>query len=256
MEEKEVDVMNDKTITNLKNNRLPIASQGFKEIENQIDGLYLLEDFLTEKEEEELMLEIDACNNWETRLKRRVMHFGQRFDYFTRKIDETNLFESSSSSSFPSFLLRIVEKMQNNNHIKLETIPNQCTINEYLIGQGIAPHVDTHSPFHNQIISISLGSGTTMVLKNVLNEQLVYHLYIPARSLLLLSNEARFGYSHGIPSRKSDYIQQQTVIRSKRVSLTFRTVKENPFCNCEYFNACDYQNVASLKPVLRIPPLR
>jgi alkylated DNA repair protein alkB family protein 8 len=37
--------------------------------------------------------------------------------------------------------------------------PNQVTVNEYIPGQGISPHVDTHTPFGEFIFSLSLGAG-------------------------------------------------------------------------------------------------
>jgi hypothetical protein len=40
--------------------------------------------------------------------------------------------------------------------------PDQCTVNEYLPGQGIAPHVDTHAAFDDAILSLSMGSGIVM----------------------------------------------------------------------------------------------
>lgn len=44
------------------------------------------------------------------------------------------------------------------------------------------------------------------------------------RSLLVLSGEARFNWTHGIPARKSDVIDGKKIARGRRVSLTFRTV--------------------------------
>lgn len=43
---------------------------------------------------------------------------------------------------------------------------DQLTINDYLPGQGIPPHVDTHSPFQELFASLSLKSGITMTFKN------------------------------------------------------------------------------------------
>lgn len=42
---------------------------------------------------------------------------------------------------------------------------DQLTINDYLPGQGIPPHVDTHSPFQEIFASLSLKSGVTMHFK-------------------------------------------------------------------------------------------
>jgi len=43
---------------------------------------------------------------------------------------------------------------------------DQLTLNDYLPGQGIPPHVDTHSPFEEIFVSLSLKSGATMHFKN------------------------------------------------------------------------------------------
>lgn len=45
-------------------------------------------------------------------------------------------------------------------------------------------------------------------------------IYLEPRSLLILKDDARYKWKHGITSRKSD----NGVKRQKRVSLTFRKV--------------------------------
>jgi len=42
---------------------------------------------------------------------------------------------------------------------------DQLTLNDYLPGQGIPPHVDTHSPFEEVFASLGLKSGVTMHFK-------------------------------------------------------------------------------------------
>jgi alkylated DNA repair dioxygenase AlkB len=39
---------------------------------------------------------------------------------------------------------------------------DQLTVNDYMPGQGIPPHVDTHSPFEEIFVSLSLMSGVSM----------------------------------------------------------------------------------------------
>ena len=41
---------------------------------------------------------------------------------------------------------------------------NQVTVNEYIPGIGIGPHIDTESAFADGILSITLKSGYTMEL--------------------------------------------------------------------------------------------
>lgn len=58
-------------------------------------------------------------------------------------------------------------------------------------------------------------TGTARVRKCVL---------LPRRSLLVISGEARYHWSHGIAPRKQDQVMGQLVPRGRRVSLTFRHV--------------------------------
>jgi alkylated DNA repair dioxygenase AlkB len=52
----------------------------------------------------------------------------------------------------------------------------------------------------------------------------VIPVLLEPRSLVVLKGEARYGWMHGIPARKSDDVEGRTLKRSRRVSLTFRKV--------------------------------
>ena len=45
-------------------------------------------------------------------------------------------------------------------------------------------------------------------------------------SLVVMQGEARYGWKHSIPPRKTDVYQGQRIERGRRVSLTFRKVME------------------------------
>ncbi len=96
-------------------------------------------------------------------------------------------------------------------------------INEYEPGQGIAPHIDCQPCFTGTIISLSLGSACVMDLmhKETREEK---QLLLEPRSLLLMKEEARYKWTHGIAKRKSDRYEGRTITRRRRVSLTFRKV--------------------------------
>ena len=49
-------------------------------------------------------------------------------------------------------------------------------------------------------------------------------LLLECGSLLVLAGASRYNWKHGIPARKSDKLGGQSLWRSRRVSLTFRTV--------------------------------
>jgi len=63
------------------------------------------------------------------------------------------------------------------------------TVNEYTAGVGLAPHVDTHSAFAGPILSLSLAGHTVMEFRHGTDKRA---LYLPRRSLLVMSRDARY----------------------------------------------------------------
>jgi len=101
---------------------------------------------------------------------------------------------------------------------------NQLTVNHYKPGQGIGSHVDTPSAFGDGLISISLNSGIVMEFRKVNSDSPLKKLvYLPRRSLVLMTGPARYDWEHYIVTRKSDTHQQTVLTRELRVSLTLRT---------------------------------
>ena len=53
-------------------------------------------------------------------------------------------------------------------------------------------------------------------------------VFVPARSLWVITGEARYQWQHSIASRLTDVIEGEKRVRSRRVSITFRTAKDQP----------------------------
>ncbi|CAI5967633.1 unnamed protein product [Closterium sp. NIES-65] len=71
-------------------------------------------------------------------------------------------------------------------------------------------------------------------------------LFLPPRSLLVLTGEARYAWSHYIPNHKIDHINGQVFPRApRRVSYTFRRVRFGP-CGCAYPEFCDAPRMESV----------
>ncbi|KAJ6944814.1 hypothetical protein NC652_009993 [Populus alba x Populus x berolinensis] len=121
-------------------------------------------------------------------------------------------------------------------------------VNEYPPGVGLSPHIDTHSAFEGLIFSLSLAGPCIMEFRRYLDGSWVpdaassaytkvenvdncsnlvrRSLYLPPRSILLLSGEARYAWQHYIPHHKIDMVNQSVIRRgARRVSFTFRKVK-------------------------------
>lgn len=96
----------------------------------------------------------------------------------------------------------------------------QLIINHYTPGQGITPHIDLKTRFGDGIILCSLQSGIAMDFTRAEGEEREpkkrkfgaepvsdqYSLWLPPRSVLILSGEARWRWKHGISARHSDYV--------------------------------------------------
>ncbi len=172
-----------------------------------IPGLTYIPDFVTQDEEIALITEIDM-QPWLTDLKRRVQHYGYKYDYKARAV--TN---NAYLGPLPDWIKPIVQK--------LPFMPDQAIVNEYHPGQGISAHVDCVPCFDDMIASLSLGAGAIMQFAKGDKKQ---EFYLKPRSLILLSGEARYKWTHAIPARKSDVINGLKMERDRRISLTFRTI--------------------------------
>lgn len=103
--------------------------------------------------------------------------------------------------------------------------PDQLLVNEYTPGQGIASHIDHEKHFGDVVCSLSLGSACVMDFQSKADSEQV-HMLLPVRGLLALRDDARYQWKHGITKRKSDKLDDGTVLkRGTRISLTFRTMK-------------------------------
>ncbi|KAJ8561279.1 hypothetical protein K7X08_027469 [Anisodus acutangulus] len=227
--------------------------------ELDIPGLYLIKDFINAKEEEELLAAVDT-RPWQKLAKRRVQHYGYEFHYNTRNVN-TNQY----LGELPSFLSPILEKMSLFEKLGYTgtVLLDQLTVNEYPPGVGLSPHIDTHSAFEGLIFSLSLAgpcimefrkystgvwptSADTLSDEEALNSDksskfLRRAIYLPPRSILLLSREARYAWHHYIPHHKIDVVKDARIRRaSRRVSFTLRKVRKGP-CECEFPQYCDSQ---------------
>lgn len=128
--------------------------------------------------------------------------------------------------------------------------------------QGITPHIDLPGRYSTPIVSISLLSGISFLLRRPLDSKEQHELWVPERSVLVLDGEARWDWEHGIQAghlislflslfghiaqqrvcadgtpclaqaRALDVVedasgdQDRRIFRGTRVSVTFRWMKE------------------------------
>lgn len=243
-----------------------------------IPGIFLIHDFVSEQEEHELLAAVDE-RPWQGLMKRRVQHYGYEFMYKTRNVDTKQYL--GQLPVFLLQLLNRMALLPEVNQAENSLPFDQLTVNEYPAGVGLSPHIDTHSAFQGCILSLSLAGPCVMEFRRYTNEAWSSQkmdigfargrlnndisgmkgtagkqqqgskqrpqferkaIFLPSRSLLVLSEEARYAWHHYIPHHKVDIINGERICRSsRRVSFTFRKVRFGP-CNCRFQQYCDSQS--------------
>lgn len=160
--------------------------------------------------------------------------------YFTSpSVNQIMLFglASSSSSCLPSFLRKLLDELK---RLLQPLLPpevhqllfrsdgaRQAIINMYEPGEGITPHVDLLRRFGDGIIGVSLGGSCVMRFREAVdtgNPETTHDLFLPARSVIVLTGDARYKWTHGIEARSYDRVEGESdfVERDLRINVTFR----------------------------------
>ena len=181
----------------------------------EISGLHYVATYL-DRDEQSHLLEVIDQQPWNTELRRRVQHYGYRYDYKKRSVTESDYL-----GPLPRWLVALAEHMQRAGW--LDTLPDQVIINEYQPGQGIASHVDCIPCFGDTIVSLSLGSPCVMMFSSLITAMQT-EIFVEPGSLIVMQGEARHRWRHGIPARKNDMFEGRVSKRGRRVSVTFRQV--------------------------------
>eukprot|EP01064_Diplonema_japonicum_P004140 TRINITY_DN12716_c0_g1_i1.p1 TRINITY_DN12716_c0_g1~~TRINITY_DN12716_c0_g1_i1.p1 ORF type:complete len:318 (+),score=92.67 TRINITY_DN12716_c0_g1_i1:70-1023(+) len=239
---------------------LPTISGEMEENNLMPKGLCFIEDFITEKEEAEL-LAFFQNEEWDpdTGLERRTQQWGYAFDY-------TEMTVVGEGKPMPPILAPIIERMMG---VKEEsgdkvakigrypypTPPTQLIVNEYTPGQGIHAHVD-RSCFGNCVATLAMGSHCRFILDNaeesnttLLNDfskmpayartgmqpttASAKSLFFPRRAIIMMKDDARHTWTHMIPNTTFDEVPAtgERLPRTTRVSLTFRTLNKKAMSN-------------------------
>jgi alkylated DNA repair dioxygenase AlkB len=143
--------------------------------------------YVTEAEERDLAALIDL-QPWDTQWRRRRQPYGASYG------------KGGITLPIPLWGRRLAERLFADG--VTDTPFDQMLVNEYLPGQGIALHRD-HEPFGRTVVSLSLLSPCVMDFRHRPTGRRE-RLLLEARSLLVLSDGARWDWEHGIAARKKD----------------------------------------------------
>lgn len=181
-----------------------------------INGLLYIPKYISEPHHKLLIQTIDE-QLWRTDLLRRTQHYGYIYDYRAKRVDPAMYL-----GELPAWLQRIAIQLYKDG--LTSAIPDQAIVNEYEPGQGIADHIDCTPCFGDVIVSLSLAAPVVMDLKR---DSQSIPVFLEPRSLLVLREEARYQWSHGIARRKQDNVDDILIKRERRLSVTFRNIIGN-----------------------------
>jgi len=171
-----------------------------------IPGLAYFADCISEDDERTLVRDIDQLA-WDTSWRRRRQMYGGAYG------------GGADAPPIPDWGTKIAERIFADG-ITHEPF-NSMLVNEYLPGQGIALHRD-YEPFGRTVASLSLLSPCVMDFRHKATQR-KERLLLEPRSLLVLSDVARYEWEHGIAPRKKDHWHGFHWKRGRRLSVTFRT---------------------------------
>lgn len=181
-----------------------------------VPGLAIVPDWLGPGERHELLDAVDR-DVWSDELRRRVQHHGWRYDYRRREVSPDDCL-----GPLPAHLAVVAGRLAAEGWT--EQPYDQVIVNEYEPGQGIAAHIDCLPCFGPSVASVALTGSCEMVFDRPGTERQV-PVHLGPGTLLVLRGPAREDWRHAIPARRSDAVGGRRVARTRRVSLTFRTVR-------------------------------
>jgi len=191
----------------------PKRASGTRVVETPPAGLELLKDFISAPQELELVEVIDS-SDWSTELRRRVQHYGWRYDYKARGVAQKDYL-----GPLPSWAQELAQRLFDEG--LFPELPDQVIVNNYDGPQGISKHIDCPECFRGPVATISLLETWDMVFtRKASGETLKFVQPLPRRSVALLAGEARSRWLHEIPVRQTEYKRP----RVRRISVTFRKV--------------------------------
>ena len=247
---------------------LPNASSSPPQCLPSIPGLVLVQEFISAEEERRILCFLHS-QPFTSHKFRSVQHYGYAFDYERCDVEPEMRAASAAGQSdidvFPPVFHDLVRRFrsipswpaiaahrpaaarESEGEEPAVFVPDQLTVNRYLPGDGIAPHVDVHSSFTDIVLSLSLSAPIVM---DIIAEPLAaaasssavtpaVPLLLPPRSLLVLAHYARYGVHHAIQARKTDRIDGRLMPRQERLSMTWRRRRDSGHCSCQWPELCD-----------------
>jgi alkylated DNA repair dioxygenase AlkB len=181
------------------------------EMGSRIRGLQYVPEYLDAAAHDRLLAELDS-QPWLMSVDHRVQIYGYNYSHADRA--------AFRIGDLPEWGTELAVRLRDD--ALLPKVPDQLVANDYPPGSGIFAHID-QAVFGDVVASVSLGSTCIMRFRHGSSGR-TEELLLEPRSVLVLSDDARWAWQHEIPARTADTWLDEERPRSRRVSLTFRIV--------------------------------
>lgn len=184
----------------------------------RVPGLLLVDDFIDAATERALLAHVDE-EPWEEDWRRRIRQYGHGYGATrgSKRVGAPRVVRD-----FPPWLSSLAARVVDAG--VLPRLPDDCVVNEYPPGIGIGPHRD-YPDFDEPVVAVSLG-GDVVIDFDAPTSGAKVGVVVRGRSLWAASGPARWTWRHGIAPRLSDVIDGRRRPRNRRVSVTFRLLRD------------------------------
>jgi hypothetical protein len=222
---------------------------------DDVPGLMFMPEVLTQAEETVLLQQLSAEPGHPVQQIHPAHEFGWCFaKNFSIKPLTADDYLGRMPDALQILWLMCVERARLPPPMAKVAVPDHALVNVYRPGDCCTPHVDDVNFWQDWVVGVSLGSGATleMCCPSPMDEMIAYNsanadanangllvldpglagaqqrhtLWLPPRSIYVLTGEARYRFTHAITAALSDTVDGKAIQRGTRTSITFRTISE------------------------------
>lgn len=188
-----------------------------------INGLTLFTDIFTQEYEDKIFEHIDK-KEWNTTISRQTQHYGYNYPYKGSK----RLLSADNSDIDGLYKFDgIIKELRDIIIEKFDYFCDQGIVNKYDSKTSIGAHTDNENLFDDKIFGFSILGPTIMRFKHISGDKKFIDVLLPRRSLIIMSGDARYMYTHEINKLPKRFITKNNIDEDKycRISITFRKLK-------------------------------
>eukprot|EP00026_Physarum_polycephalum_P016595 Phypoly_transcript_17538.p1 GENE.Phypoly_transcript_17538~~Phypoly_transcript_17538.p1 ORF type:complete len:253 (+),score=37.12 Phypoly_transcript_17538:23-760(+) len=211
-----------------QNNTSKKRKKGFNEEEEEgeyefkwcpdVDGLGIIEDFISKEEEDAIFKEIEQDEFHPSDKYTGTRLWQQKGTIVDFKIDYVHW---DKVIPLPNYSINIIDKFHKVKGLKTFN-PNQQFNNIYTKAKGdsVYFHTDHRGMFNDIVMCVSLLGDCDFQMKSIKDPKLpVVSFPFPKRAAVIMTRKARYEWRHGIPN---DALKDE-----KRISITYRELKSD-----------------------------